>query len=629
MRHIKNKKSRRILRQMVTISVLSALVLSFQNCSQIIGFESVTQNISLSSLSAQSKFTCDPNAKPTTSIMPRLTKTQFVNSLQDILSMGLSTSDLGNLKNFFQRSDVVAAIDSFPAEGQPGKGNSLVYDTADQRISNAFIRAQVDLAMLSTQWIVSEPTRLSKFVNHFAGSACAGQSIANTNANKSCYSGFINGFGQIVLRRPVISSNSAIDAGTATPAAQNDLLFYEKIYTDASQGGFDALIAAMLLSPDSLFMLHVKGESSDSSSVTLSSYELASKISYYFTDSPPDEALRSAAAEQFSKPGNYISDHVERLFSSNRARSRLANFYTQWIRPSAIPNLVQTPDSPSTDLVELRANAIQEMVDLTEYYTFGKPNGKLSDIVTSDISFAKTTDLATIYGVSSWIGKNSDGGYDESALIRFDSSSPRAGLFTRAGYAFSGARDDNLIIRGSRIRKDYLCYDFSPPANFTLSGTVVLDGPPTVRNLVSANTSSSSCAACHKTLINPLGFALGHYDSFGRYRRMESIFDSTGKVSQSVPVDAHTIPFVGLSDTRAVDDGVQFSAILGSAPEFTSCFVRHYFRYTESRSENLSTDGCALQELESSLDRPADGSLKNMIVATAKSSSFKRRQINP
>ncbi|MEZ0390848.1 MAG: DUF1588 domain-containing protein [Pseudobdellovibrionaceae bacterium] len=614
----------------IALTGVTGLLFFFNNCSQNSGFEvTLVESSDFASLGSASKFTCAPDAIPVTSPLLRLTKKQYVNTLRSLVDRAVTTADRTNVTTFFASAAVQTTLNSFPTEGLGNKGNELVYDTSDQRLSGALVRNQFELAYQVAQFIVSDPARLNQFVRFYSGnSICATETVTNTTATPACYQAFIQGFGLRALRRPIENKNNSIDAGSTDPEAQNDLAYYSKVFTTPTNGGFDSLIASMLVSPDSLFLTGFKGSANSQNQIALSSYEVAAKLAYSLTDYPPDETLLTAAINQFQGSGQTLNDQTNRLLNSTLARGRFNNFYSQWLRPDSVPTLVATTGAPATNLTTLKNNAIQELVDMAEFYTFGKPNGKASDLVSSNLSFAKTADVASLYGVPTWAGKKSDGTYDLNAVVPFPASSPRAGLFTRAAFAFSGSRESNLILRGAKLRRDYLCNDFAPPNNTVLDTSIPVSGPPTQRNIVIAGTQTGSCKGCHEYYINPLGFALENYDAFGRYRALEDIYSSSNQLVQSVPVNAVVAPRLSQGNPTVVDGGVAFSQHLGTSEEFNTCFVRHFFRYTEARNENNRADGCDLLSMKETLMSDSGG-LKEMIRSSVQRPSFFRRQINP
>ena len=209
----------------------------------------------------------------------------------------------------------------------------------------------------------------------------------------------------------------------------------------------------------------------------------------------------------------------------------------------------------------------------------------------------------------------------------------RAGLFTRAAFLFSGATEPNPIMRGARLRTEFLCASLTPPGNINVPSQVVLPTEATHRHELELKTQTNGtvCAGCHVTMINPLGFAFDSYDSLGRYRTQQPILElATGKTKGWAPIDAATMPRVdSLEDTTQTTDAVGLSAQLGKSEQLSACFTRHYFRFTAGRPENEKTDGCQLRQMNDALSDPATGSLQGLIRSVPTTRAFTVRKIVP
>ncbi len=563
--------------------------------------------------STEVKIPCAPDADPSPATTQRLTRTEYLNTLRDLLGRVYTPAQLDT---FFNGTAIAALVASIPIDGTDGK--QLVYDTQDQRISRLLVEPQLNLSMAIADWITADATRQRAFVTHFGGS---GNCTSLTAA--ACVTAFINGFGLRALRRP-------LDEG-----ADQDLAFYRAFYDEPIVGGFNGLITALLTAPGFLFRTEFKGDlvTGRSDLSTLSRFELASRLSYFVTGSMPDEALFAAAQAGFSGPANSISDQAARLFRTARARERLTHFYRQWLRLQRVPNFnasvvpllsvsypgsAASPLPASMNLDQLRLNAFDEMVELMTYFTFEVPDGRLSDVLTSDISFARTADLAQVYGVGVWPGPQVDGTYDPATLVHFPAGE-RAGLFTRAGHLLSGFVDSNPIIRGARIRVEFLCDNLKPPDDTTPPSNVMPPSVPTVRKRVESKTQvpGTACASCHAPTINPVGFAFENYDTFGRYRTQEPIYDAQGAITQWVAIDAKTTPRLDGS-LAVVNNGVELSAQLAKTDKFNACFARNFFRAFEGRAETIvdgpqSQDGCFVGTMKAAVSNPTDGSLSNLL----------------
>src|SRR5690606_35953360 len=151
---------------------------------------------------------------------------------------------------------------------------------------------------LGTQ--LTTPARLAMVVG-----ACATDNDAGNDAN--CITSFIKTFGERALRRSL---------------SDDDVVFYRGFYApgDAPQNTIDALgfadvIAGFLMAPQLFYSVeHGEEPSAQHPDVfELSAYELASRLSYHFTQSMPDEQLLAAAAN-----GSLISD--ENVYASEVSR---------------------------------------------------------------------------------------------------------------------------------------------------------------------------------------------------------------------------------------------------------------------------------------------------------------------
>lgn len=554
-------------------------------------------------------FSCEPAAQPSPSVLHRLSRSQYLATLEDLLGRAYSPAQLDTL---FQSQALSATLAALPSDGTGGK--DLVYDTEDQRISTLLVQPQVDAATAIAEWIASDATRLSAFTNAF------GQCTTPTQA--ACIDATLRGFGLRALRRPLSD-------------AEGDFAFYRGAYDATTYGGWRGLIASFLLAPDFLFRAELRGADEADGLVRLTSYELASRLSYTLTGSMPDEQLLTAAAAGLDATA--LEAQAERLIATPRARAHLERFFRQWLRPdrvhafnpSAVPSLgVVDPNGPaqalslSLDLPKLREDAIEEMVALLDH--FGQ-RGSLRDVLTSDLSFARTPALASIYGVPAWNG-------DADSVPRFPAGQ-RAGLFTRAGYLFSGYPDSNPIIRGARLRVEYLCDQLEPPADISTPMGYVAPAVPTVRNLTVAKTEmfGTACRGCHAVSVNPLGFPFERYDAFGRFRNREPISDGMGNVQRWENVDAVTRPNIDRDNMDTpVDGALELSQRLASSDRFHACFARHAFRFVTGRHELTprdvpqTQDGCVLRSMQ---EASSSGSIKDVLRALVRSPHFTSRKL--
>jgi hypothetical protein len=551
-------------------------------------------------------FQCTPGADPSPEVVLRLTPEQYRRTLDALLGRTFSRTQRDAL--FASLATHLAAL---PVDGSTHRAE-LTWDTMDQRISPLLVNPQFEIATATGSWIAGDAQRLSAFATTFGGSACA-----SNVTSQSCVDAVIEGFGQRALRRPLDNDDRTSARGA---------------FADTTWGGYRAIIASFLLSPDFLFRTEFRGEpiAGRTDLTQLTSYEIANRVAFTLTNTMPDDALLAAAAANFQGDGLTLEAQISRLLQSPEATATWRHFYTQWLRldrvpgfnPSAVSALgIQYPDQSApalpanTNLDSLRTDAFEEVVELMTFTS--THGGSLREAITSDVSFARSQALATIYGVAPWSG-------DESALVRFPAGQ-RAGLFTRAGYLLSGYPETNPIMRGARLRVEYLCDTIEPPANTSPPLNYVPPAVQTVRNVVAAKTeiAGSACQGCHQSAINPLGFAFEDFDAFGRYRTQEPLIDAQGQVASWIPINAATSPNIDLGASSVqVNGAVQLSAALAESQRLHSCFARHVFRSVEGRHESTSLDACTLDAMERAA---GTGSIEDVVRALITSPDFTRR----
>lgn len=550
-------------------------------------------------------FTCADDQQPSSEVVLRLTPVQYRNVLEDLLGRGVPAAQLQTLF----AGALAPSFNAIPTDGS-GHRSTVIYDSMDQRISPLLVAPQFEIATRTGEWIAADLARLTAFVAAFT--PCVDTS--------TCVDDFIDGFGRRALRRHL---------------DDEDRTTYRGMYDDSEYGGYAALIAGFLLSPDFMFRTEFHGDAVDSRSdlTRLTPDELANRIAFAATNSMPDDALFAAADQSFIGAGNTLGEQVDRLQTTPRARTQYENFFKQWLRldripgfnPSATavldvlePGTALSPLAEDTDLTALRQSAFDEMVELM---THTAAHGGLRDALMSDVSYARSPVLAQIYGVQPWDG-------DDAHAVKFPAGQ-RAGLFTRAGYLFSGFPDTNPVIRGARLRVEYLCDQMEPPANTTPPDSYVVPEVPTVRNVVTAKTEipGTACQGCHTVSLNPLGFPFEDFDAFGRARQQQALFDGQGAVSRWLPVEASAKPDVDrVADQTSVTGGVATSALLADSQRLHACFARHTFRYVTGRTETLTAneDACTLNGMERAA---GTSSINDVLLSLTRSKAFALRRM--
>ncbi|MFO0659896.1 MAG: DUF1592 domain-containing protein [Polyangiaceae bacterium] len=267
------------------------------------------------------KFTCDTKQTPDEVPLRRLSKTQYLNTLRDVVELGVPGS--GDLA----MSSITSALENVPDDlrkEQPSDTRGG-FRELDQVVHQEHIDASFDVAQrLGT--FLTRPERLGVLLG-----AC---STDNDSSNDdACADAFIQRFGERVLRRPLES---------------DDLAFFRGVY-DAQGINSDGLIdviTVMLTSPEFLYFVEHGDSQVSGDTYALSAFELASRLSYHFWQTTPDDELFDAAKTGALLTEDGYDAQVTRLSKDPRAKASIESFFGEWLWLDDLPKmnaLVGTP----------------------------------------------------------------------------------------------------------------------------------------------------------------------------------------------------------------------------------------------------------------------------------------------
>ncbi len=525
---------------------------------------------------------CDDTRVPGTVALRRLTRTQYDNTIAALVRWAAPDDAAAIL------SEIDPLLAQVPDDlRQPSAGQHLGgYRRLDQAVQQQHIDATYRVARAVAQ-AIAVPTRLEALVG-----TCA--TDADPSNDEACIDAAIRSFAERALRRPISDEETArfraIFDGDGTTSGTEPEAFVD-------------VFSALMVSPHFLYMVeHGTDESPQLPGMfVLSDWEVASRLSYHFWQGPPDDELRDAARSGMLSTDAGYAEQVERMFEDPRARAAVGSFYRDWLwldSVAAVDGLLGDPRydaflgaTPVDDQTHL--NMVQEVIDMATYYTFDV-DGMFDDLLLSDRSFARTPDLAGIYGVAPWEG-------GEPPVFP---DAERVGVLGRAAMLSNRSEATRPIMKGVLIRTAMLCDQLPPPPPDAEMNVPEFDGEMTTREIVEALTEdpAGSCSACHTPLINPLGFASEGFDALGRHRTEQRIFDADGNLVAARAVDTTVTPNIDPGDTREVSNLRELAERLSESEKVRACFARNYFRFTFARDEDLEQDACALQSLVDNLE---------------------------
>lgn len=529
------------------------------------GIGTFSQNISSGTgggtPAAQAKpFVCEnPGAVSSTPLL-RLTKTQYQNTLKDLFGDSVQSSFAASLAQ-------------------------IKYDLSIEQpteFSNSYQASHLSI-FFEIALKVAEAVSSNSNLQMSIGGACLGTSAPNND----CYSSFVTQLGLKVLRRPVTASelatlNAIIAEGTTKS---------EKI---------SGAIEYLLQSPSFLYRIEsgVSGDGTLNSPFKLSQYEIASRLSYFIWDSMPDETLFELAKKGELEKPVVLQAQVNRMFADTRAREKVKAFASFWLAmtPDLAHGMRDFPTGPDAfidglNLNGLKTEVVREAQEYVAHIVFDK-KGTYKDLLTSDLSFAQTDALASIYGhskVTSAQPEKMTGG--------------RRGLLMRSVFLANSSSQTSPIIRGVRVRARVMCIEaVAPGVDVTKQGpdvgTEEMIRRYSTRDRTDLKTSSPACLGCH-TAINPVGFAFEGFDSFGRLRVVEKAYGSNGSLIATHPIDTHTMLATNEGDWNIQNAG-DFVDQLADSSTGPACLVRQVYRYYQLRFESTE-DQCRMAKMYQSM----------------------------
>lgn len=378
-----------------------------------------------------------------------------------------------------------------------------------------------------------------------------GQPVSCTGDEVACVRGYVTSVGERLARRPLTSEELAVYMTRFSEARRDDDL----------PTSIGVALTALLMSPQFLFVSRV-----DTGAAGVG-YAIAAHLSYALWRTTPDQELTQAAARGELASDEGIAKQVERLAADPRAAETLHAFIEQWLGLATIAKVsVQQahPEVTPEVVAALTAETVAYVEDaLITQRDFRK-------LFVSDRVFRNAL-LSRFYGDR--IATSDElRGYDVAP------SEKSFGLLSQAGLLMAASKNEeaSIIYRGKYIRSRLLCGELALPPEGLVIGLPSSNPYKTSRERIENHTAGSTCQSCH-TLMNPLGYALLHFDGSGRWQD-----DEHGETIDS----SATIEGLG-----AVDGGYALSQALAGSDEAAQCVATTMV--TMARAERLrGQDSC-------------------------------------
>jgi len=368
-------------------------------------------------------------------------------------------------------------------------------------------------------------------------------------------------------------------------------------------GGIERALEALLSSPKFLIRVeHGKSEAQAETSYRLNDLELASRLSFFLWQSIPDDELLEAAEHNKLKDPAVLAAQVRRMLVDRRATRFMDDFSGQWL---TIRNLSsQDPDRalfPDFDPTLRDAMATETQLFIRSQIQEDHP---IPELLTANYTFLNER-LARHYGINDIYGSH----FRRVTLT----DDRRFGLLGQGSIltVSSYANRTSVVLRGKWILENVLGTPPPPPPP-NVPPLKENDGkskPTSLRERMEEHRKSAVCASCHSHM-DPLGFALEHYDAVGKWRENDQ-----GAVINS------TIEWSG----KTVDSPKTFrEALLTRSDQFVQTVTEKLMTYALGRGVDFA-DAPIIRQIDRDLSKN-DDRWSSLILGVINSPEFQMRR---
>ncbi|MEO5769521.1 MAG: DUF1592 domain-containing protein [Polyangia bacterium] len=406
------------------------------------------------------------------------------------------------------------------------------------------------------------------------------------------------------------------------PLIAEETTSFNQLYLDLKDAGKAGVtpqqatqfaVYALLESPQ--FLYRTEFGSSATAAGALSPYELASQLSYFLTDGPPDVMLLAAAANNALATPDQVEAQVNRLLGTTAAKVNLQSAMFGYFAIPNIEGVVIDTNTFKTWNNGLR-NSLEHESDL--FLNDVLWNGKVADLLTAKTSFINAT-LAPYYGITNFPPAGAT--LDADGFGKVTVPGNRAGILTQGGFLVARARPmaGSVVGRGLLVNAAFLCAS-NPAFPAGLAATIEMVNMQlqnaTEREKADYRKMTPPCSGCHVG-FDPYGLALENYDGIGQYRTA----DEMGR-----PIDA-SVTLPALAGGASVANAVEMAGALAKGGAFVNCMAKNLFNFAlaETPAQPLPTNACAVRNISDAFTAGGDGTFTALVRGIAVSPTLLSR----
>jgi len=460
-----------------------------------------------------------------------------------------------------------------------------------------------------------------------------GQNIANyvttnfttvtkcTTVTDACATTYLNTLAERAYRRPLTADESTRYTDLYTTLKSQMVNGYAVTNTVQLATGY--AVWALFMSPQLNWRWEIGGTQMSTSppGVYLTDSELASQVSFFLTDNPPDDMLLAAARGGTLRAN--LASHISRILQTKQSRDWLRHVVEFYFLLNQLPATQVDPGKfPAFDS-GLVASMVTESQMFLDNVLWGS-NSKLLDVLTSKTTYVNTRLAQQVYNIPVPAGATLDT-FVQTTLP----ADQRSGILTNAGFLTARSRTNgqDLVSRAKTVKTAFLCLPQQPPPDSIatqVAAAVAAFDTQTGQEQAASRAAVPICKSCHGT-FDSYGLVLEYYDAVASYRTNYDYLNGR-------PVDGTTtLPDVVGGAT--VHNAVEFAQNLATSPTFINCFAKSMLQYAMI---DLTADvqlplqpvqsGCAAADVVQRFQAGSSQTFTGMVNAVAQAPAFAVRK---
>jgi len=260
----------------------------------------------------------------------------------------------------------------------------------------------------------------------------------------------------------------------------------------------------------------------------ITQYELATSLSMFLTDRPPDADLLAAAAGNALGTAEQVRTQVTRILATPEARANLEMALIKYFKLTNAPTVILNADvTPGLTVTGgLQSSIYHEGELFMQNHLWS--GGPLANLLTTRQTWTSAQVATQIYNVAAPAQVDADG----FGLVELPAD--RAGLLTLSTFLLSGSRSNGSspVTRGLAVNASIVC-EVNPAFPEVIDPNTGMLGPdPEVEAAILALANESEivraqyrattpkCVGCHSA-FDAFGMVLEPFDAIGRSRTMD------------------------------------------------------------------------------------------------------------